>query len=121
MGSQNYFFTPKIASFAALATRNFTTFLALIWIFSPVAGLRPTRALRLTSTSLPRPGMVNESLACLYASAASCSRISPACFLVMLFFSAIADAIWNFVSALPHRKTKKAPQYSCLSYNPAGE
>ncbi len=36
-----------MASLAALATRNFTTRLALILIVSPVAGLRPTRALRL--------------------------------------------------------------------------
>ena len=55
-----FYFLPRIASLAALATRNFTTRLALIWMVSPVAGLRPTRALRLTSTSLPRPGMVNS-------------------------------------------------------------
>jgi len=54
---------PRIASFAALATRNFTTFLALIWIVSPVAGLRPWRALRWTRTSLPRPGSVKEFFA----------------------------------------------------------
>jgi len=35
-----------IASLVALATRNFTTVLALIWIGSPVCGLRPMRALR---------------------------------------------------------------------------
>jgi hypothetical protein len=46
-----YFFAPKMASFAALATRNLTTRLAAILICSPVAGLRPMRALRLTSTS----------------------------------------------------------------------
>jgi len=28
----NYFFAPRIASFAALATRNLTTFFAGIWI-----------------------------------------------------------------------------------------
>ena len=40
------YLAPRIASLAALATRNFTTFLALIWMVSPVAGLRPRRALR---------------------------------------------------------------------------
>ena len=95
----NFHFVPRIASLAALATRNFTTFLALIWIVAPVAGLRPTRALRLTRTSLPRPGMVNESLAYFYASSAMCSRISTACFLVMVFFSAISAAICDLVSA----------------------
>ena len=39
--SQNgsrFYFVPSMASLAALATRNFTTRLALIWIVSPVAG-----------------------------------------------------------------------------------
>jgi hypothetical protein len=45
-----------MASFAALATRNFTTRLAAIWMVSPVFGLRPMRAARLRSTSLPMPG-----------------------------------------------------------------
>src|SRR5690242_3367044 len=58
-----YFFAPKIASFAALATRNLTTRLAAILICSPVAGLRPIRALRLTSTSFPSPGTVKLFLA----------------------------------------------------------
>ena len=57
------YLAPRIASFAALATRNFTTFLALIWMVSPVAGLRPRRALRWTRTSLPRPGSVKEFFA----------------------------------------------------------
>ena len=58
-----FYFAPRIASLAALATRNFTTRLALIWIASPVAGLRPMRALRFTNTSLPRPGSVKVFLA----------------------------------------------------------
>src|SRR5690242_18542139 len=45
-----------IASFTALATRNFTTFLAGMLICWPVAGLRPILAFRSTRTSLPRPG-----------------------------------------------------------------
>ena len=52
--SAYYFFLGgTIESFAALATRNFTTFLAGILMLSPVAGLRPVRALRSTRTSLP--------------------------------------------------------------------
>src|SRR6185503_12840149 len=43
-----YFFGPRMASFAALATRNLTTFFAGMLICSPVAGLRPMRALRFT-------------------------------------------------------------------------
>lgn len=35
------YFAPRIASFAAFATRNFTTRLAGIWIVAPVIGLRP--------------------------------------------------------------------------------
>src|SRR5882762_8037675 len=54
---------PRIASLAALATRNLTTRLAGIWICSPVAGLRPMRALRFTSTNLPSPGRVKVFLA----------------------------------------------------------
>ena len=59
------YLVPRMASFAALATRNFTTRLALIWICSPVLGLRPMRAARFFKTSLPMPGSVNVSFACL--------------------------------------------------------
>jgi len=37
----DYFFTPRTASFAALATRNLTTVLAGIFIFCCVLGLKP--------------------------------------------------------------------------------
>ncbi len=37
----DYFFTPKTASFAALATRNLTTVFAGILIFCCVFGLKP--------------------------------------------------------------------------------
>src|ERR1700730_3062626 len=47
----DYGFLGAIASLAALATRNFTTVLALIWMGSPVCGLRPTRAFRCAFTS----------------------------------------------------------------------
>src|SRR5260370_6289358 len=46
LGQPRNYLAPKIASLAALATRNLTTLLAAIWMVSPVAGLRPTRALR---------------------------------------------------------------------------
>src|SRR5437763_1054099 len=94
-----YIFAPRTASLHALATRNFTTFLAGILISCPVAGLRPMRALRLTSTNLPRPGRVKLFLAFLYARSAMNSRISPACFLVMPDLSATAVAICDLVRA----------------------
>src|SRR3970040_1213123 len=80
---ENYFF-PRIASFAALATRNFTTFLAGILIASPVWGFLPMRALRFTRTSFPGPGSVKAFFASLYASAAMSSRICTANFFLML-------------------------------------
>src|SRR5689334_10504292 len=52
-------FGGTIASFAAFATRNFTTFLAGILMDSPVSGLRPVRALRSTRTRRPMPGSTN--------------------------------------------------------------
>ena len=61
----SYFFVPRIASFAVLATRNFITLFAGILMLSPVAGSRPILALRLCRTSLPMPGMVKPFLACL--------------------------------------------------------
>src|SRR6202158_4127094 len=51
-----FFLGGTIASLTALDTRNFTTFLAGILMASPVAGLRPMRALRSTRTSRPMPG-----------------------------------------------------------------
>ncbi len=63
-----------MASFAFFETRNFTTRLAGILISSPVAGLRPMRALRFTRTSLPTPGIVKLFFASLYASAVRSSR-----------------------------------------------
>ena len=55
-----YFFTPRIASLAALATRNFTTRLAAILMVSPVAGLRPIRALVLTIFTIPKSGNLHN-------------------------------------------------------------
>lgn len=47
------------ASLNAFAARNRTTVLALILMASPVAGLRPIRALRCALTARPRPGITN--------------------------------------------------------------
>src|SRR5262245_8493913 len=58
---KNYFFLGgTMASLTILATLNFTTFLAGILIASPVAGLRPIRALRSTRTRRPIPGRTNN-------------------------------------------------------------
>src|SRR5205807_8013743 len=80
------YFLGAMASFAALATRNFTTVLALIWMGSPVCGLRPMRALRCAFTRRPRPGTTNTPLflVSLIAVSARCSRNAAA---VLLFNS----------------------------------
>src|SRR5690606_12901272 len=44
-----------------LAGTNFTTLRAAIWILAPVCGLRPVRAARSLTLSLPRPGRVSSS------------------------------------------------------------
>ena len=80
------YFLPSTESFMALARRNLHTRLAGILIGSPVWGLRPIRALRLASTSLPNPGSTNPFLASLHASAVSSSKTSPICFFVRLVF-----------------------------------
>ena len=81
----DYFFTPRTASFAALATRNFTTVFARIFIFCCVLGLKPVRAFLFCFTSLPKPGKTNSPffLISLYASALSVSRNTPAAFLLV--------------------------------------
>src|SRR5437588_10619612 len=88
--NQENYFLGAIASFAALATRNFTTVLALIWIGSPVCGLRPMRALRCAFTRRPRPGTTNTPffLVSLIATSARCSRNVPAVLLLVPSFSA---------------------------------
>src|SRR5580698_6453664 len=88
---KNYYgFLGAIASFAALATRNFTTVLALIWMGSPVCGLRPTRALRCAFTRRPRPGTTKMPffLVSLIAVSARCSRNAAAVLLGSSVFSA---------------------------------
>src|SRR5271165_3145209 len=85
-----YFFTGAITSLAALATRNFTTVLALILMASPVCGLRPMRALRSAFTRRPMPGSTKTPffLVSLIAVSASRSRKAAACLLVNSSFSA---------------------------------
>jgi hypothetical protein len=56
----NYFFAPRIASFAALATRNLTTVLAGILILSRVVGLKPERAFLFCFASFPKTGKTNS-------------------------------------------------------------
>jgi hypothetical protein len=75
------YFLGAIASFAALATRNFTTVFAGILMASPVCGLRPMRALRFDFTRRPRPGTMNTPFffVSLIATSASASRNAAAC------------------------------------------
>ena len=82
----NYFFTPRTASFAALATRNLTTVLAGILIFCCVFGLKPVRAFLFCFNSLPNPGKTNSPffLISLYARLLSVSRNTPAIFFIGL-------------------------------------
>src|SRR3984893_16014200 len=47
----------QTASFNSLEARKATFLLALIWIGSPVAGLRPMRAARLRTCRMPKPTM----------------------------------------------------------------
>src|SRR5579864_7062985 len=84
------YFLGAIASLAALATRNFTTVLALIWMGSPVCGLRPTRALRCAFTRRPRPGTTNTPffLVSLIAVSARFSKNADAVLLLVSSFSA---------------------------------
>src|SRR6185437_13364199 len=87
---KTYFLGGAIESLAALATRNFTTVLALILICSPVWGLRPMRALRSAFTRRPRPGMTKTPFffVSLIAVSASRSRKAADCLLVNSSFSA---------------------------------
>src|SRR5215510_496401 len=54
------YFRGRTESFMALPTRNFSVVLAGIWMVSPVAGLRPSRAFLSDRTSLPNPGSTNS-------------------------------------------------------------
>src|ERR1700761_4540311 len=98
-GKKNYFLPGAIASFAALATRNFTTVFAGILIGSPVCGLRPTRALRFDFTRRPRPGMTNTPFffVSLIATSANDSRKAAAVLLLTSWLSAMWRTSWVLV------------------------
>src|SRR5271169_5755196 len=93
----NYFNTASLNAFAA---RRRTTVLALILIASPVAGLRPMRALRCAFTARPMPGMTNfpEPLASLTASLNSSSKKDAACFFEIGFSGVLTlSAMWAII------------------------
>src|SRR3954452_7805519 len=70
------------ASLSSLAARNATFLLALIWMASPVAGLRPMRAARLRTWRMPRPTMRIRSpfLRCLVTLPTRSVRMASVCF-----------------------------------------
>src|SRR6478752_9973879 len=84
----------QIAILSSLVTRKATFLLALIWIGSPVAGLRPMRAARFRTCRLPSPAIFTRSrfFKCLVIKPARSLRISWLCFLVNLCFFAKAWA-----------------------------
>jgi hypothetical protein len=98
---RGYFFGGAITSFAAFATRNFTTVLALILIDSPVCGFRPRRALRSAFTKRPMPGITNTPFFFVSLTAVSASRSKNAveCLLVNSSFSANCFTSAVFVKA----------------------
>ena len=84
----------QTASLSSLAARKATFLLALIWIASPVAGLRPMRAARLRTCRIPRPTMRIRSpfFRCLVILVTRSLRMASACFLDNSWSSAMADA-----------------------------
>src|SRR5205814_1367307 len=54
------YFRGRTESFMAFPTRNFNVVFAGIWIVSPVAGFRPSRAFLSDLTSFPKPGSTNS-------------------------------------------------------------
>src|SRR5437667_12339278 len=73
------YFLGSTESFIALPTRNFSVVFAGIWIVSPVAGLRPSRAFRSERTSFPKPGNTNSPLV-FTSEVARFERSSKSCF-----------------------------------------
>ena len=73
---------PQIASFSSFEARKATFLLALIWMASPVAGLRPMRAARLRTCRMPRPPMRIRSpfFRCLTIWPTRPPRMASACF-----------------------------------------
>src|SRR5262249_20291163 len=80
-----------------LARRNLHTRLAGILIGSPVCGLRPMRALRLASTSFPKPGSTKPFFASLQARLNVSSKISAICFFDRLVFCERWESVADFV------------------------
>src|SRR5262249_16919938 len=72
----------QTASLSSLAARKATFLLALIWIGSPVAGLRPMRAARLRTPRMPRAPMRMRSpfLRCLVTKFTSSPSSASVCF-----------------------------------------
>src|SRR3984885_7183261 len=98
----DYFSTASLNAFAA---RKRTTVLALILIASPVAGLRPMRALRCAFTERPRPGITNfpAPFVSFMASLKNSSKKDATCFLDtgfsgVLTFSAMCAIILDLLS-----------------------
>src|ERR1700677_2185275 len=60
-GFPGYFFLPLTAAFNVAPALNFGAFDALILTFSPVRGLTPWRAARLTTENLPKPVIATSS------------------------------------------------------------
>src|SRR5689334_5537761 len=103
-GAETRYF--KTASLKAFAARRRTTVFALILMASPVAGLRPMRALRCAFTARPMPGITNLPAAPLHSFTAklkSSSQNDDICFFdtglsLLLTFSAIVAMFFAFVS-----------------------
>src|SRR5712692_2618305 len=93
----HFFLGGTMESFTALAMRNFTTFLAGILIASPVAGLRPMRALRSTRTRRPIPGITNIPLFLVSRTAISVkvARKCLAALVVVPVAAASSFTIWD--------------------------
>src|SRR5262249_688283 len=77
----SHYLRGRTVSFSCFAMRAFTTVFAGILIASPVAGLRPIRALPFLTTRFTIPGSTNspERFSSFSASAVSSSKNSRAC------------------------------------------
>src|SRR6266700_2978271 len=78
------------ASLSSFAARNATFLLALMWMVSPVAGLRPSRAARLRTCRMPSPPMRMRSpfLRCLVTRLTRSPSTASVCFFDISWFSA---------------------------------
>ncbi len=87
-----------------MATVNFTTVFAGIWIASPVAGLRPVRALRFTTLNFPSPASgTSPSLFISF----STIRVKPSRKALACFLS--ASASWAIASINSVRVMRDLP------------